>query len=227
MTDPLQQMELEEKRRAVDADKRVEKAKEKLGEKVEKKMPQGVKGGKTLSLVLHPDELLHKTCEPVAEFDAELRELLQDMAYTMYLCGGVGLSGPQVGQLRRVFVADWSVKKEHPIFMVNPEVLEVSPKEELLTEGCLSFPAVRFPVKRPAAIRARWWTEHGKEVDLWLEGWAARIFLHECDHLDGKIFLDRVSALVRRQALKKGAKLRQNVKKDMKGNKQRQRRGWR
>jgi len=226
--DPIQRMQLEEKRRVVDQDKALQQAKKEFGEAVNKAMPEVVKGGETLELVLYPDARLRQVCETVEKFDSEVRELLKDMAYTMYMCGGVGLSGPQVGQLRRLFVADWSGEKGKLITVVNPDVLEVGPKSDQQIEGCLSFPGVRFPVERPLAIRAHWWTEHGKEVDLWLEGWAARIFLHEVDHLDGKIYLDRVSMFTRRMALKKMNKIRQKVERDKKqGQRRKQKRGWR
>jgi peptide deformylase len=230
--DPLQQMELEEKRRVVDADKEHQKAKEKLGDAVEKEMPVAAKGGQVMPLVLHPSPLLHRACEPVETFDRDLRNHMQNMAYTMYMCGGVGVAGPQVSDLRQIFVADWSgIKGEGGklVTVVNPEVLEVSPEKVRLQEGCLSFPSVRVVAERPAAIQVRFWTDHGEKIDgIWLEGWAARIFLHEYDHLKGVVFTEQVSRLERQRALKKAVKLQRNVDKDMDGPPRRkQRRGWR
>jgi peptide deformylase len=226
--DPVQQMKIEEKRRAVKVAELQEKAREEFKEAVNEALPESVKGGQPLELVLYPDDRLTTACKLVEKFDSAVRELLQDMAYTMYLCGGVGLSGPQVDQPRRLFVADWSGNKGKLIQVVNPEVLEVSPKNMTEIEGCLSFPAVRIPVERPAAIRAHWRTERGQEVDLWLEGWAARIFLHELDHLDGYVYLDRVSAFTRQQALKKLGKVRQKVDRDQRqGRRRMQKRNWR
>jgi peptide deformylase len=228
MQDPVQQMKVEEKRRAVQKAEVQEKAREEFQEAVNEALPESVKGGQALELVLHPDERLKQTCAPVEKFGSELRDLLQDMGYTMYLCGGVGLASPQVGQLQRMFVADWSGNKGKLIQVVNPEVLEVSPKFGQEIEGCLSFPAVRVPVERPAAIRAHWWNERGQEVDLWLDGWAARIFLHELDHLEGVTYLDRVAPFTRRMALKKLGKVREKVDRDRRrGRKRMQKRSWR
>lgn len=228
MNDPIQQMKIEEKRRVVKAAEIQEKAREEFKEAVNEALPEVVKGGKALGLVLYPDDQLAVVCQAVEKTDSAVRDLLQDMAYTMYLTGGVGLSGPQVGQPRRLFVADWTGNKGKLITVVNPEILEVSPKETNEIEGCLSFPAVRIPVLRPAAIRAHWKTERGQDVDLWLEGWAARIFQHELDHLNGVTFMDRVSTFTRRQALKKLDKIRQKVDRDQRqGQRRFRRRNWR
>lgn len=228
MQDPVQQMKVEEKRRAIQKAERQEEAREEFKEAVNEALPEAVKGGQALELVLYPDDRLKETCAPVEKFGSELRDLLNDMGYTMYLCGGVGLAGPQVSQLQRLFVADWSGNKGKLIQVVNPEVLEVSPKTDQQIEGCLSFPGARVPIERPAAIRAHWWNERGQEVDLWLEGWAARIFLHELDHLDGHIYLDRVPPFTRKMALKKLGKVREKVDRDRRrGRKQYQKRGWR
>jgi len=229
--DPVQQMKVEEKRRLVEADKRHEKAKDKLDRVVEEKVPDAAKGGQMLELVLSPNPLLKRVCEPVPGegFDHDLKNLVTNMAYTMYLCGGVGLSAPQVGKLQRVFVADWSKEGTNLVTVVNPEIVEVSPKNVRMREGCLSFPSVRVVAARPAAVCVTFWTERKEKVEkVWLEGWAARVFLHEYDHLNGVVFLDQVSGLERRMAMKKAVKFRRSVDQDMAGKRrQYQRRGWR
>lgn len=226
--DPIELMQLEEKKRAVEVDKERRKAREKLKVEVTKRLPVAAQKGSPLELVFYPDERLEKPCEPVEVKSSEIRKLGQNMLTTMYLCGGVGLAAPQVGRLERVFVLDWSGEKKHPLVVVNPDVMEVGIDEVSLIEGCLSFPAARFPVARVATVRAHWFNDVGKEYDQWLDGWAARIFLHEYDHLNGITFLDKTTPIVRRTAMKKLGKLQQRVDRDKKGGQRTfQRRNWR
>ena len=138
------------------------------------------------NIVKEGDPILNKVCRPVTTFDDRLATLLDDMRETMIAADGVGLAGPQVGMLRRLFVV-WDTTdapEEIPenyeykfIDFVNPEILAVSEDEETAYEGCLSF--------RPAAVKVRAQDRHGEWFELEAEGLLARCIQHENDHLDG------------------------------------------
>ena len=132
---------------------------------------------------------LRKICKPVDKFDSKLAELLDDMAETMYHAGGVGLAASQIGILRRVVVIDVG---EGLIELVNPQIAAYSGEQQGF-EGCLSFPGRRGFVVRPNAVTVRAYDRNGQLVEYRGEGLFARAIFHECDHLDGKVYLDRVS----------------------------------
>lgn len=134
--------------------------------------------------------MLKTPAKPVEEFDDGLRRLAQDMLETMYDAPGVGLAGPQVGISLRLFVFDDGVAG--PTFMANPELL--SAEGELVEEeGCLSIPGPFAPTRRFATITCRGQNLAGDPVEMTGEGLLARIFQHETDHLDGTLFIDRLS----------------------------------
>lgn len=205
--DPLQQMELENKKTVVEHDKLKDKARKALDEAMRKALPDGLKKAQVLPLVFYPDDRLTTVVEetiPEAAFKTKLlKKLTDDMLFTMYMCGGVGLAGPQVGYMKRVFVCDWSEDRKHPVVCINPEVISGLNEFQAEAEACLSFPGVRLPVMRSTRIEARWHDARGKLFEMELDGWAARIFQHEHDHLDGRTVLAQASRLERRQALKK------------------------
>ena len=146
------------------------------------------------NIVKEGDPILNKVCRPVTNFDARLATLLDDMRETMMDADGIGLAGPQVGILRRLFVV-WDttdLPEEIPadyeykfIDFVNPEILEVTEEEETSYEGCLSFPGHTGAVTRPAAIRVRAQDRTGKWFELEADGLLGRCIQHENDHLDG------------------------------------------
>ena len=131
------------------------------------------------NIVKEGDPILNKVCRPVTNFDDRLATLLDDMRETMIAADGVGLAGPQVGMLRRLFVV-WDTTD-----FVNPEILAVSEDEETAYEGCLSFPGHNGAVTRPAAVKVRAQDRHGEWFELEAEGLLARCIQHENDHLDG------------------------------------------
>ena len=131
------------------------------------------------NIVKEGDPILNKVCRPVTNFDDRLATLLDDMRETMIDADGVGLAGPQVGMLRRLFVV-WDT-----IDFVNPEILAVSEDEETAYEGCLSFPGHNGAVTRPAAVKVRAQDRNGNWFELEAEGLLARCIQHENDHLDG------------------------------------------
>ncbi|OGG48444.1 MAG: peptide deformylase [Candidatus Handelsmanbacteria bacterium RIFCSPLOWO2_12_FULL_64_10] len=151
--------------------------------------------------------VLRRKAAPVTAFDEDLRTLVEDMFETMYEAEGVGLAGPQVGVLRRVIVLDLGAHDPNfqPIALINPEVVSVEGEIEG-EEGCLSFPGLTGDVKRPSKARVCGFDVEGKPVEIETSEMGARAALHEIDHLDGVLFIDRVSALKRhlmRGALRK------------------------
>ncbi len=134
-------------------------------------------------------ECLYKKCRPVEKFDEKLFRLLDDMAETMYAADGVGLAAPQVGILRRAFVMDCG---DGLIEAINPEILETSGEQGGL-EGCLSFPERSGYVVRPNKVVFRAYDREGKLMKYSCEGLHARCVLHENDHLDGHVYLEKVT----------------------------------
>lgn len=132
-------------------------------------------------------ECLYKISKPVKAFDEKLGQLLDDMAETMYSADGCGLAAPQVGVLRRAVVIDCSEDRDELIEAVNPEIIYTEGEQGGM-EGCLSFPDEQGYVIRPNVAVMRAFDRHGNEFELRGEGLLARAMLHECDHLDGKVY---------------------------------------
>ena len=134
------------------------------------------------------EPVLRKVCKPVKKFDDKLAQLLDDMADTMYHEDGVGLAAPQVGILKRIFVVDVG---EGIIEAINPEILETSGTQTDI-EGCLSVVGINEPVTRPNYVKLKAQDRKGNEFIIEGTELLARAFLHENDHLDGILFVDRV-----------------------------------
>ena len=134
------------------------------------------------------DETLRKHARPVTEVDRRTRQLLDDMAETMYAADGAGLAAPQVGILRRVVVIDVG---EGVIELVNPEIV-ASEGEQHQAEGCLSVPGKRGVVARPAKVTVRALNRRGKPIEIVGEGFLAMALCHEIDHLDGVLYVDKI-----------------------------------
>jgi len=164
------------------------------------------------TIVLMGDPVLREEAAPVQSFDAELEALVEDMFETMYHADGVGLAAPQIGIGKRILIVDVR-DEESPeagrYALINPEVVESSSSIDKATEGCLSIPGLEDVVARPAAVEVRGFDPSGSPITIAAEGLLARALQHEIDHLDGVLFLDRVSALKRRMLLKKWKKLRE------------------
>jgi len=137
---------------------------------------------------------LQRESEPVENFDRGLRELAQDMLETMYAAPGIGLAAPQVGVNLRLLVVDISAGEEkgNQIILVNPEILETE-GEQKGEEGCLSIPGFTAMVDRPRRIRVAGQDLRGEPFELEAEDLMARALCHEVDHLDGVLYLDRIS----------------------------------
>ena len=161
-----------------------------------------------LKIVKYPEPVLSQPGEPVTEFDGELRKLAKDMFETMYAAQGIGLAAPQVAVSKRLTVIDLSQGKdpEQKLVLVNPEVIfrEGRQYEE---EGCLSFPEIREKVVRASNVRIRAQDLDGKWFEMDGEELLSRAFQHEIDHLDGVLFIFRMSALKRDLNLRKIRKM--------------------
>jgi peptide deformylase len=162
-------------------------------------------------IVKYPDPILQQPTEPVTEFNDDLRALVDDMFESMYAAHGIGLAAPQIGVAKRLTVIDLSFQKnpEEKIVLINPEIIH---KEGKLNEeeGCLSLPEIREKVSRAAKVRVRAQDANGKWFELDADELLARAFQHEIDHLDGILFIFRVSALKRDLLLRKIRKMQKN-----------------
>ena len=137
---------------------------------------------------------LQRESEPVETFDGKLRDLARDMLETMYAAPGIGLAAPQVGVNLRLLVVDISAGEEkgNQIVLVNPEILEQE-GEQKGEEGCLSIPGFTAMVDRPQRIRVAGRDTRGNRVEMEAHDLLARVLCHEVDHLDGILYLDRIS----------------------------------
>lgn len=167
-----------------------------------------------LQVLTYPNPKLFETAEEVEIIDGvvpmNIEKLIEDMCETMYAENGVGLAAPQVGVLKRVIVLDVSLTKDEtgervraPIAMINPVVVEKSKKIVAGLEGCLSIPGYYDYVDRSKSIRVKAYTKEGKPSETEASDVLARGILHEVDHLDGKIYLDRLSRLKKEILAKK------------------------
>jgi len=161
-----------------------------------------------LEVKTFPDKVLRKVAKPVIEIDNELTTLLDNMVETMHSQKGVGLAAPQVGISKRIIIVDPSGGEDESMIMrvINPEIISED-GEQLGEEGCLSVPGEYESVRRAEKITLKALDENGKEYTMEAEGFLARIFQHEIDHLDGKLFIDRIPSF-KRDTLKKSIKRR-------------------
>ncbi len=157
-----------------------------------------------LELVTLPDPGLREKTRPVTKFDDELQTLIDNMIETMREANGVGLAAPQIGQRLQLAVIESlpeeddegnSIPDSRELFVIaNPKIVWESREVVDGIEGCLSIPGYLGEVERAVAIRVRAQDRHGKKIKLRLSGWTARIFQHEIDHLNGILFIDKLTA---------------------------------
>jgi peptide deformylase len=149
-------------------------------------------------IVKFGDPVLEKKAEPVADFDGTLKKLVEDMFESMYAAKGVGLAAPQIGISKRLAVIDITFKEdpEAKLVLVNPEIIHTEGRQTQ-SEGCLSIPEFREPVTRPFKVTVRAQDVDGKFYEKTGEELLARAFLHETDHLNGKLYISHLSALKR------------------------------
>ena len=148
-----------------------------------------------LPILRFPDPRLHKVAKPVQAVDDRIRQLVRDMAETMYDAPGVGLAATQVDVHERVVVIDVSEDGNDLIVLINPEITWKSDEVQVYEEGCLSVPGVYDEVERSARIRVRALNEQGETYEFDAEGLLAVCVQHELDHLMGKVFVEYLSVL--------------------------------
>lgn len=163
-----------------------------------------------MKLVYYPNPILNKGMEDfdfdkVKEIFADAADLKEQMVDLMVKHKGIGLSACQVGLNMRCFVIGET--RESAIMVINPKILSFSEETELAPEGCLSFPDMFLNIARPSTVTAEWLDEHGEKQSGTLDGYGARCFLHEFDHLNGVVFKEKVSRLKWDRALKKKSKI--------------------
>jgi len=161
-----------------------------------------------LEVKTFPDKVLRIKAEPVVDINEETRKLLDDMVHTMHQQKGVGLAAPQVGVSKRLIVIDTSAGEDDGMILrvINPEILEAS-GEQVGEEGCLSVPGEYEPVRRAEKVKVKALSEEGKPYTMEAEGFLARVFQHEIDHLNGVLFIDRLPSF-KKDTVKKSIKRR-------------------
>lgn len=147
-------------------------------------------------ILILPDKRLRRVSEPVKKIDAGIRRLVEDMFETMYDAPGIGLAAIQVGAPKRVVTMDLAKKDEpkNPRVFINPEILWTSKEKAIYEEGCLSIPEYYGDVERPAQVKVKYLDLEGTPRELEASGLLATCLQHEIDHLDGVLFIDRVSS---------------------------------
>jgi len=155
-----------------------------------------------LPILTLPDKRLRTRARPVEKVDENIRQLADDMLETMYAAPGIGLAATQVDRHIRLVVMDLSEEKNQPLCFINPEITEAE-GEQVCEEGCLSVPDIYAKVKRAERVRVKALDKHGKPFEMEAEGLLAVCIQHELDHLEGIVFLDRLSPLKKKMALKK------------------------
>lgn len=167
--------------------------------------------GKIHDVVKYPDPILAKKGEPVKEFTPELAQLVGEMFDSMYAAQGIGLAAPQIGISRQITVVDVSFKErpEDKLVLINPEILD-SEGKQVEEEGCLSLPEIREKVQRSAWVKVRAQNEKGEFFEVEGEELLARALQHEIDHLNGILFIDRLSRLKRDLVHRRIRKLQKN-----------------
>jgi len=149
-------------------------------------------------IVVYGDPVLREVSTPVNPTDPETVDLVSDLIDTMRKAKGLGLAAVQIGITKRVFVVDLSAldASQSPTAFINPEIVDVDGQIEI-EEGCLSFPGIYQKIVRPAKLIMRAYNLRGEEFEVEATGMLARALLHESDHLEGKLFVDRMSPLTR------------------------------
>ena len=158
-------------------------------------MPVSPVNPQRLKIVLYPDPVLRRPCEPVPAVTEEVRGVAQRMLELMHEARGVGLAAPQVGLSWRLFVANPTGEPEDDRVFINPRLLEPTAENHTRDEGCLSIPHVTGDITRPWGITIDALDEHDEPFRLIGDDLAARIWQHETDHLDGILILDRMPAI--------------------------------
>ncbi|RTZ62521.1 MAG: peptide deformylase [Gammaproteobacteria bacterium] len=155
-----------------------------------------------LDIIKYPDPRLHMVADEVTDINQDTRQLVADMAQTMYEAPGIGLAAPQVDRLLRVIVVDISEDRNDLRAFINPEIIEKDGTKEC-EEGCLSVPGIYASIQRAERIKVRALNTDGKVFELEADGLLGVCIQHEIDHLDGKVFVDYLSRIKRDRIVKK------------------------
>lgn len=156
---------------------------------------------RAMNIVTLGDERLRLKAEAVKPIGGEYQKIAEAMVETLHAGKGIGLAGPQVGLLKRIFAVH--VEGDIPRVFINPSIIETSQEQASYEEGCLSIPGVWAEVVRPKGIKVQAWNEKGRPFTLEAGGILARVILHEYDHLEGVLFIDRLSEPKRNRLLNK------------------------
>lgn len=148
-----------------------------------------------LNILHYPDRRLHTVAKPVAQVDDRIRQLVRDMAETMYAAPGIGLAATQVNVHEQVIVIDVSDSRDALRVFINPEIVWASDLRQMSEEGCLSVPGIYDNVERFERVRVRALNEKGETFELEADGLLAVCIQHEMDHLRGKVFVEYLSSL--------------------------------
>lgn len=155
-----------------------------------------------LTILEFPDPRLRTKAKPVGTVDGRIKALVADMFETMYEAPGIGLAATQVNEHLRVIVIDISEDRSQPLVLIDPELVDPTGTQEA-SEGCLSVPGYYEPVTRAERVVVRATNLDGEQFELAADGLLAQCIQHECDHLDGKLFVDHISALKRQRIRQK------------------------
>ena len=164
-------------------------------------------------ILIEPDPILRKKCEPLEKVDDNVRKLMNEMLDIMYEAPGIGLAAIQIGILKRLVVIDISKEKEKkdPLFLINPEIMSRSETKSVYEEGCLSLPGQFAEVERPSECILKYLDLDGKEKNLKAKGLLSTCIQHEVDHLDGVLFIDYLSKLKKDMIIKKLIKHKKEI----------------
>ncbi|WP_339047516.1 peptide deformylase [Candidatus Mesenet endosymbiont of Phosphuga atrata] len=178
-----------------------------------------------LPIIIAPDDRLHLCSEEVMEVNDEVKRLVDDMFETMYHEGGLGLAAVQIGVHKRIFIADVPEEYDNlenrvdgysstggPFCIINPQIIELSDESILLNEGCLSVPEQRNEISRPKYLTLKYLDYYGKKQIVKAQGWLARCFQHEVDHLNGILYFKYLSKIKYDMAVKKAQKIKRYYK---------------
>ena len=166
------------------------------------------------TILRYPDSRLHKIAKPVTAFDDRLKQLVTDMAETMYEAPGIGLAATQIDVHEQVIVLDVSETRDQLQVLINPEILWASEERRVYDEGCLSVPGIFDGVERPSQVKIRALNVDGVASEFEADGLLAVCVQHEMDHLRGKVFVEYLSPLKRNRIKSKLQKEEREIRKD-------------
>jgi peptide deformylase len=164
----------------------------------------------TMTILTLGNEMLRRKAAPVVKIDGETVKIAEELIKALHAGKGVGLAGPQVGLLQRIFVVH--IEGDIPRVFINPSIIETSQELVKYEEGCLSIPGVYADVRRPMRIKVQAWNERGRPFTLEADGILGRVIQHEYDHLEGALFIDRLSEPKRNRVLARYEKQRKGIK---------------